>query len=689
MLKKFSGGGKGVVTARLPEVKPAFGYLPADDSWVEALPLSDENSGALAAIAGKADELKVFDHLLTELSTYSAYHRGRRNVPMPRLWHLRGVFKDKFRFPIGEKSSAKTTFALGESARKLYFPGVKAEDKIVYRQENGRHYVAFFPGKMSEKELLKAFLFRMDKAYPYVAATMSDWPAKVKSADKAFRKNQPTLDDAMVHPAYGVRFALKDGEIAVARRDGKLFLRTRFSDTHDIVTELIVGLNKQVEFGSSRRIPAGLGVTSDAMLNGERVYAAVDEAAPVKVTYGNIGGNHGPLTALTITVADHGFTVADIGKTTLLAGGRKYYIIKVVDKDNLIVMSENIGMNGIGYFDCNTMKRSFTCNGKEYNITKNVLTQLYPNSRVKKQNWLLDGKALPEGEFIIRGKKLTCDEVYEVVSPVSMLDKILKNPGKEINWAAEDVSAALEFANTYTFTSDGTQYLAQKVKFIERSALRQLGLLQTQIIPLVGKNAFREYFIPKTKAFESNDRKFDFAKGVNSTAILPRIYFDESNVADKNNLPERMIQIAGINHSAKGKLRETGLVIGYSLRHGATRPEIRRKNADKQPLWINITQKSYPFVMQSTGGVLIEKDTVIEASGYRKIFAPEKFGKIVPASYTVVENGKTLLYLHFAESGSVKLPAGFSTVVEKSADTLLSEGSVSGKAGDWIVLEQK
>ncbi|MBR1951515.1 MAG: hypothetical protein IKA32_03010, partial [Lentisphaeria bacterium] len=241
----------------------------------------------------------------------------------------------------------------------------------------------------------------------------------------------------------------------------------------------------------------------------------------------------------------------------------------------------------------------------------------------------------------------------------------------------------------YTFTPDGTMYIDQKVKFVEKSALRQLGLLQTQIIWMPGRNPFREYFIPKTKEFELNKVKFDFSKGVDATAKLPRIYFNESNIQDMNDLPERLIQIAGVNHPKNGKVRETGLVIGYSLRYGATRPEVRKKSAAKQPVWINVTQKSYPYVIQSTGGVIFEAGSVVEASGYRKIFAPEKFGKAVPASYTVTENGKKLLYLHFAESGSVKVPAEFTGVLEKSAGTVFADGAVSGKAGDWIVLEEK
>lgn len=687
VLKKVSGGKSGVVKAQLPPEKAEFAYLPADDSWVETLPLSSEKQGALAAIAGKADELKELDYLVTELSVYAAFHRGRRRVPMPRLWHLVGTFKDRFRFPVVEKSSAKTTFALGKSARKEYFPGVNETDKIVYRQENGRHYVGFFPGKKSEAELLKSFLFRLDKAYPYIAATMSDWPGKVKAADKAFRKNQPTLADAMVHPAYAVRFALKADEIAVARRDGKLFLRTRFSDTHDLVTELITGSNGQFEFGSSRKIPAGLAVTSDAMLDGDLVYAAIDEGAPLKTTYGNIGANHGSMGTLVITVPDHGFTLADVGKSQLKAGARTYYILKIMDKDTLMVISENIGRNGIGFFDRSSLKTAFTCSGKEYKVTKIIHNQLRPNCRIKKQQFRLDGKELPEGEFIKRGKKLTCDESYEMVSLAGVAEFMLKNPGREIALADPAIPSSVEINNLYTFTPDGTMYLDQKCRLTENTALREQGLLQTQIIYAPGRNPFKEYFIPKTLPFEQDKVKYDFACGVDTTGKLPRIFFTMDRVADRNNLPDRFIQIAGNTYPKTGKVRETGLVIGYSLRYGNSRPELRKNTIQNHPVWINVTQKSYPYIHQSTGGVVIKKGTVVELSGYRKLFAPEKYGKAAPASYTVMEKGKELLYLHFAEKGTVKVPEKFTKAVEKSPDASFAGNTASGAAGAWLVLE--
>ena len=281
--------------------------------------------------------------------------------------------------------------------------------------------------------------------------------------------------------AFGATPALSEsdpGELAVARRNGKLYLRNRFSATQDLVTELLPGLNGQVEVSLSRKIPAGIGVTADAMTRGQVVYHAADEGSPLLTTYGYVGANHGALTALTLTVPQHGFTDADIGSTPLKAGNRTYYILQVIDPNTLLVMSENIGRGGIGFFDRSSLRKEFSAKGKTFTAQKILHTQLFPNVRMKKQQYLLDGAPLPAGEFIKRGKSLTCDEIYEVVSPAALLEFVLKNPGRKVDPADPAVAAALEITNRYTFTPDGTAHLKQKVKFLEKTSLRQYSLCQ-------------------------------------------------------------------------------------------------------------------------------------------------------------------------------------------------------------------
>ena len=106
------------------------------------------------------------------------------------------------------------------------------------------------------------------------------------------------------------------------------------------------------------------------------------------------------------------------------------------------------------------------------------------------------------------------------------------------------------------------------------------------------------------------------------------------------------------------------------------------------PAWINVTQKSYPYVIWSQGGIIYEPGTVIECSGYRKFFDPNKFGDIAPASYTITENGEKLLYIHFAKAGTADIPAGFTDVVEKSAGITIANGKITAADnGCWIVMK--
>jgi hypothetical protein len=137
-----------------------------------------------------------------------------------------------------------------------------------------------------------------------------------------------------------------------------------------------------------------------------------------------------------------------------------------------------------------------------------------------------------------------------------------------------------------------------------------------------------------------------------------------------------------------GKLRETGLVIGYSLASGVTCPEIRKNMANKMPVWINVTPKSYPYVIYSQGGVIYEKGTTIECSGYRKLFDPNSFGDSAQASYSITENGQNLLYVHFTKAGSIDIPSNHSTVVEKSSGITIENNKITANDnGCYVVMK--
>ena len=365
-----------------------------------------------------------------------------------------------------------------------------------------------------------------------------------------------------------------------------------------------------------------------------------------------------------------------------------YYILQIPDRDTLLVMSEDIGRGGIGFFDRGAMRKDFSAKGKTFAVEKILHTQLRPNVRIKKQEYRLDGAPLPKEDFAERGTVLVCDEVYEVVSPAALLRFVLRNPGRKVDLTDPAIDAALEITNRYTFTPDGTTHLRQKVKFMERISLRQWGLLHTQSIYTPGDNPFREYFIPKTVPFVQDGVAYDFAKGFRVLKPLPVVRITPDRIADPANPPDRFIQIAGCGTPDAGRVRETGLVIGYSLTGGATLPSIRKNSAAPMPVWINYTQKSYPCIISSVGGVAVEAGKELEASGYRKIFDPGRFGKAAQASYTVNDGGRKLLYLLFTEAGEAAIPPGFHKVVEKSAGlTISGNRAIAAAPGDYAVME--
>jgi hypothetical protein len=66
-----------------------------------------------------------------------------------------------------------------------------------------------------------------------------------------------------------------------------------------------------------------------------------DDVAPLHIFGTTLGANHGQ-PCQKLTIASHGLTNADVGKYMTLSGtSEKYYIVRIVDMDNIWVLGEN------------------------------------------------------------------------------------------------------------------------------------------------------------------------------------------------------------------------------------------------------------------------------------------------------------------------------------------------------------
>lgn len=166
---------------------------PAPEAWIPSLQLKDGKKAA-AIITAAPDDLRKIGHAVRNLEIYLEYFECRKKSPLSRLYAMDKFWDKSLRLPIFSlacPAEYKTVFALGENARKQLFPELDLTDTIVYREKDGKHLIAFFPGKQSEDKLIMAFLSELDKSYPFSGALSGEWAVKSKLNGKTFRKTTP------------------------------------------------------------------------------------------------------------------------------------------------------------------------------------------------------------------------------------------------------------------------------------------------------------------------------------------------------------------------------------------------------------------------------------------------------------------------------------------------------------------
>jgi hypothetical protein len=137
------------------------------------------------------------------LSTYYEYYNVRKRYNKYRLWDMGERWNKALRVPIFNPNRSldkkyKVIFVLGEKAREKYFPEGNVADSIVQKVTGNCKIVGFFPGKLSEKELIYQLLNMMDKNHPYIGVITDRWSIDAKFYGKVFeskkQKNGKAID---------------------------------------------------------------------------------------------------------------------------------------------------------------------------------------------------------------------------------------------------------------------------------------------------------------------------------------------------------------------------------------------------------------------------------------------------------------------------------------------------------------
>jgi hypothetical protein len=494
-------------------------------------------------------------------------------------------------------------------------------------------------------------------------------------------------------------------KIQVLKKKKNVYIRSYFSPDKDVVIKVggyPTKRNGCINFVRTGLIDKLAPMTEQACMKARSIHNCGDDATPWNFNGTYIGANHGCYAAVELTIQKHGLTPADIGSEWHDSSGKKFFLIKIIDPNKIWLLSENTGKGDIWRFNTkfagNELKNA---SGGALKISKQICTQIIPASRILKQSYLIDGKTPLPDDKPVSCSFLDIIDDYDIIAPDSLLEKIRKNQGKNVRFNTKDLDSVITMNIRYRFQPRGACTILSDAKLNREIRIGYAGFIQTVMLAKGGYKT-HEYHIPKTKPFEYRGVKYDFSGFQDFSQRLKHPVVIGRNakfLVDPNDPPDRWIQFLG-----NGKEREVGYVVGYSLLDGITRPQKRVKNVNSV-CFIHVSNKTYPYAIDSAVGKTIPAGTEFSCLAYRQYFSPSDLSSKASSSYLHKQKDAWLLYLHYHQPVAedlIKLPGDLNkkqvSVVEKSAGIkLLSKPELtpdgirisSEKPRGYIVLKIK
>ena len=477
-------------------------------------------------------------------------------------------------------------------------------------------------------------------------------------------------------------------ELRVVRYGDNTFIRSVFSVTQDLVLRVGLGANNQISFGSARLVANSAGMTEGDLDGGILIHNTGDDAAPWRINNTYIGASHGCSDARKLMIAGHGLTATDLGSEWEDGSGRKYYIIKIVDANNVWVLSENMGTGARWDFD-NTISGTVLTNKAasiSFAFSGNSLAQIIPACRMATQSWLVNGE-IPLANGIVA----TCDtfdivEEYDMVNPASLLADIIANPGEERDFTAAHLDGVVRNEITYRFHPNGANMIYYNATALQELELTYMGFLQTTMLTK-GTYDTHEYYIPKTIPFTQDAIDYDFKMRQDFTFALPNtLNFTDDKIEDPQNRPERYIQLLG-DVAGGVTNRQVGYAIGYSPVHGLTQPQQRAANIDNALFLNKSSKKSYPHALDSAMGSIVPAGAEFYCLGYRHYMNLEGLENAT-CVYWQEQEDDWVVYMDYHKSVDhdvVQLPAEFAgrqiEIIDKTSSLTLDAQTVGQDGG--------
>jgi len=429
---------------------------------------------------------------------------------------------------------------------------------------------------------------------------------------------------------------LNNSKMIVIKSSTALLIRTRYDSTRDLVQVVapyytIAWSNNPVDWGLHYLVPIETANTVSAIVSaGIAIHNCVESAAPMNYNSTYIGGNHGASIAIAITANDHGKTYEDVGSEWLDGSARKYYIVRIVDANNIWVLSENIGTSGTKWqFDISISGNTLTHSSHATHTGTITIgfkvegIQFKPAIKNKSIKVYLDGvtEILPEeAENTVHACEfLSIIEYYEVCNPVSSLAYLIAHVGSATELPVNMGDAQTTIGNHYIYTPDNA--LVMYHNFVAKQDLNTVFFGFMQLSPLGDNYTYPKmfFYIPNTNPIGGVDYSI--------LTYAPPTGFAGVNVNlgdwefPTTNPPDRIILFLA---NAQDVL-QVGCACGYVPTKGGI--SINKKDLVTNAMLFYSTRKFYPHGIDNGKLATLSANVYYEAVTFKRYFNPANTDK--------------------------------------------------------------
>lgn len=434
----------------------------------------------------------------------------------------------------------------------------------------------------------------------------------------------------------------------------ELYVRTRFDEEYDLLQKFI-GLtkgyanhNSPIDFTDSGLIPK----ISNSMTNISTLLSSGgDEATPFKFNASYIGANHGQSNAVIVTSLNHRKTYADIGSLWEDSAGDNWNLLKIIDENTLLFLSENMSNDINKYSFKNNL--SGTLVYVEYaKNTKNIIV----DSVVANQQLCPSVKTLEKTVYvIINGKRykardgltIGCDyteivEKYQIINPATLGRTLRENRPDGGYTEPQNLAVGepiVDYNMTYRIMPDGTVLSIFDHEILENVNFIYYGGVQYQAKNDAFCGGVHRY-IPKLKEFTHKNLTLAFTEPVNMTNLTyPSGFCIDiiKDLWDGETSPDRQIDY----YKDKNQAIKASFACGYlPILDGEISKRSENLNAAG---FLYQSKKAYPYFVDSkTFETTGTKNQRIQGVAYKK-YLPRSESDI--SYYTIPYERDTYVYI--------------------------------------------